>query len=214
MTLDMQPWHLLGILSLNTMHVALKAALLVTVASVLLAYAFRLMKHSRFIKPITQLPYIGYSLPGSVIAIGVIAVILVVESQWLYAGTIALIYGYAVRFFAVGYGSVSTGMEKLPSAVDDAAYSMGSGVSRNLFRIHLPLLRPALFAAMIMVFIDITKELPMTLILRPFNFDTLATRAFQFAKDEMAPKSAACSLLIICTSALPVYFLNKLTRST
>ncbi len=149
-------------------------------------------------------------MPGAVIAVGIVALVLYVNPNWIYAGISALVFGYTVRFFAVGYGSIESGFEKIPMQMDDAATSLGSNSLRNLIRIHLPVIKPVLIGAFIMVFVDVAKELPLTLILRPFNYDTLATNAFQYAKDEMAPKAAASSLLIIFASAIPVYFLNRI----
>ena len=121
-----------------------------------------------------------------------------------------MVFGYVVRFFAVGYGSIESGLDKIPKQLDETAISLGSNSFKNLLKIHIPILKPVLLGAFIMVFVDVTKELPLTLILRPFNYETLATNAFQYAKDEMAPRSASSSLMIIFASAFPVYYLNRI----
>jgi len=203
-------WQQLLRLVGNTAILGFFSSLIVIIFSIILAYTFRLM-NNRGIKQVTgKLPMLGYAMPGAVIAIGVVAMILLINPDLIYAGIGALIFGYTVRFFAVGYGSIESGFEKIPRQLDDAAVSLGSPTFRNLINIHIPILKPALLGALIMVFVDVAKELPLTLMLRPFNYETLATNAFQYAKDEMAPKSAAASLLIIFASAFPIYYLNRI----
>ncbi|WP_370090012.1 ABC transporter permease [Ekhidna sp.] len=203
-------WTQLIELAGNTALLGTISSLIVVSLGIVLAYTFRLVNKRGFRKVISKLPMLGYAMPGAVIAVGIVAFILYVNPNWIYAGTIALIFGYTVRFFAVGYGSIESGLEKIPSQIDDAAVSLGSNSFRNLFKVHLPVLRPVLLGALIMVFVDVAKELPLTLILRPFNYETLATNAFQYAKDEMAPRAASPSLLIIFASAIPVYYLNRI----
>jgi iron(III) transport system permease protein len=194
----------------NTALLGAMAASLVVMISVILTYTFRISRFSGYAKTILRLPMIGYAIPGAVIAIGIVSMIVWINPDWIYFGITALVFGYLVRFFAVGFGTMETGFEKIPGQLDLAAASLGKTTLPRLFQIHLPLLKPVIIGAFIMVFVDVAKELPLTLILRPFNFETLATNAFQYAKDEMAPRSAPSSLLIIFVSALPVYFLNKL----
>lgn len=197
-------------LASNTAFIGAISSLIIISLGITLAYSFRVLKKRGIKKMISRLPFLGYAMPGAVIAVGVVALVLMVNPNWIYAGISALVFGYTVRFFAVGYGSIEAGFEKIPNQMDDAATSLGSNAFRNLIKIHLPILKPVLIGGFIMVFVDVAKELPLTLILRPFNYDTLATNAFQYAKDEMAPKAAASSLLIIFASAIPVYFLNRI----
>lgn len=203
-------WSEITELIANTAILGFISSVFILFLSVTFAYTFRILRKRGVKKILSRLPLLGYAMPGAVIAIGVIALVLFLNPNWIYAGISALILGYIVRFFAVGYGSIESGFEKIPSQIDDAASSLGSNSLRNLFSIHIPILKPVLLGAFIMVFVDVAKELPITLILRPFNYDTLATNAFQYAKDEMAPKAAASSLLIIFASSIPVYFLNRI----
>lgn len=203
-------WGQLLALAKHTATLGVITSLLIITLSIILVYTFRLVDKKGMKKTLSKLPFLGYAMPGAVIAVGIIALILTIDPSLIYSGTIALIFGYTVRFFAVGYGSIESGFEKISKQFDDAAISMGSGTFRNLVKIHIPILKPVLLGAMIMVFVDVAKELPLTLILRPFNYETLATNAFQYAKDEMAPRSASSSLLIIFASAIPVYYLNRI----
>ena len=203
-------WSQLIKLAGNTALLGLISSVLVISLGILLAYTFRLTDKKGFQKAFSKLPLLGYAMPGSVIAVGIIAFILLINPELIYSGITAMVFGYMVRFFAVGYGSIETGLEKIPKQMDETAISLGSNSFKNLFKIHIPILQPVLIGAFIMVFVDVAKELPLTLILRPFNYETLATNAFQYAKDEMAPRSASSSLLIIFASAFPVYYLNRI----
>jgi iron(III) transport system permease protein len=120
----------------------------------------------------------------------------------------ALVFGYAVRFMAVGYLSVESGFARVGPSMQAASRMLGAAPLRTLLRVELPLLRRALLAAVTLVFIDVLKELPLTLILRPFNFDTLATRAFQLASDEQVAQSAPAALMVIGTAAVVVMLLH------
>jgi len=151
-------------------------------------------------------------MPGAVVSIGIIASILLVDSRLIYAGIYALLFGYTVRFFAVGFNPIVAGFQRNSNSLDDAASSLGSSQLLTLIKIHLPLIKKSVLVSLILIFVDISKELPITLILRPFNFNTLATTAYQFATDEMAPESAAASLMIIAVGIVPIYILNRSMR--
>jgi iron(III) transport system permease protein len=114
-----------------------------------------------------------------------------------------------VRFMAVGYNNIESSMERTSTSLDEASRSLGVSPRRTLGKILLPLIRPGILAAALLVFIDVLKELPLTLILRPFNFDTLAIRAFEYASDERVPEAAPASLIIIITGLIAVLLLNK-----
>ena len=207
---EFENWAFSAKLIGNTSMLGATTAVLAVILSVLFTYTFRISNLPRYAKTLLRLPMIGYAVPGAVIAIGIVAMIVWINPEWIYFGITALVFGYLVRFFAVGFGTIESGFDQIPHQLDMAATSLGKSTFTRLFKVHLPLLKPVLIGAFIMVFVDVAKELPLTLILRPFNFETLATNAFQYAKDEMAPRSAPSSLLIIFVSAVPVYFLNKL----
>lgn len=196
----------------NTSMLGLISGTSIILFAILLAYSIRLLKDKLIYKNLGKLSMLGYALPGAVIGIGVVSLIVWVNPDWIYVGIGALVFGYTSRFFAVGYGQIENGFDKIPIQYDYAGSSLGTTSLSRLLKIHLPLLKPVLFGGFAMVFVDVAKELPLTLILRPFNFETLATNAFQFAKDELAAQSAASSLLIIFVSAIPIYFLNKIIQ--
>lgn len=197
-------------LALNSFGLALITSVLCVATAVVIAYAAR-MDRSPVTRTAGKLALLGYSIPGAVVAVGVLVSLMTVARQFeggwnfLITGTvIALTFGYVVRFMAVGYLSVETGLSRVGESLPEASRVLGASPTRTLFRVELPLLRRALLAAGTLVFIDVLKELPLTLILRPFNFDTLATRAFQLAMDEQVTRSAPAALMVIATATVVV----------
>ncbi len=197
-------------LAKNTTLLGTVSSIIIVLLALVVAYTFRLLNKQKIKHLGIKIPFLGYALPGTVIAVGIVSFVLLINPNFIYLGIGALTFGYVVRFFAVGYGSIEAGLKKIPQQMDDTAVSLGSNSLRNFLKIHIPILKPVLIGALIMVFVDVAKELPLTLILRPFNYETLATNAFQYAKDEMAPRAASSSLLIIFASVLPIYYLNKI----
>ena len=161
----------------------------------------------------------GYAVPGTILAIGVLGFVQVVDISWraitdsasgLLSGTIlVLVFAYLVRYQAVGYGAVRSGLKRMPQNLLPASQVMGHGFLTSVHKVTLPLLRPSMLAGLLLAFVDIMKELPMTLLLSPFNFNTLATLTYQFAKDEMLEDAALPALLIVCAGLLPVIIINK-----
>ncbi len=204
-------------------HSFLLAALTAAIAiliSIFLAYAQRLRPANRWL---TQLATLGYAIPGAVIAVGILVPLgqfdnvvdawsrstFNVSTGLLLSGTIAaLVFAYLVRFLAVGFGAVETSLDRIKPSLDDAARSLGCGTARTLQKIHLPLMRSGLVTGLILVFVDVMKELPTTLIVRPFNFDTLAIRVYNLASDERLAEAAAPALAIIGVGLLPVVLLS------
>ncbi|MEQ8365007.1 MAG: iron ABC transporter permease [Cyclobacteriaceae bacterium] len=197
----------------NTLTLSLYSSLIIICMGIAIAYAFRVLKNLKYIQPLSKLTSLGYAMPGAVIAIGIIASILLIDNELIYAGIYALLFGYTVRFFAVGYSPIVSGLKKNSLSIDDAALTLGASTFKTLIKVHLPLIKRSILVSLILIFVDISKELPITLILRPFNFNTLATNAYQFATDEMAPESSAASLLIIFVGIIPIYILNRSMRS-
>lgn len=205
-------------LALNSFLLAAGAATLCVVVAVVLAYAGRLDR-TPLAASAAKIALLGYSIPGAVIAVGVLVTVLAADrlltggtALVLTGGIAALVFAYVVRFMAVGYLSVESGFERIGRNLQAASRTLGASPIRTLGRIELPLLKRALLAAATLVFIDVLKELPLTLILRPFNFDTLATRAFQLASDEQVAQSAPAALLVIGTAAVVVAVLNRAAR--
>jgi iron(III) transport system permease protein len=124
----------------------------------------------------------------------------------------ALLLAYTVRFLAVGLGTVEAGWQRLSPHLDAAARTLGASPFEMLRSVHLPLLRPALGAASLMVFVDVMKELPATLLLRPFDFETLATQIYVFASQEQFERSAIPALTIVAVGMIPLFLLNRTLR--
>jgi iron(III) transport system permease protein len=201
---------------------ALSAALAVGVA-LLMAAAARLAAsaHRRQVAQAALTTVsLGYAVPGAVIAVGILLPVGWVQSQWpalalpaLVTGTVfGLLYAYLVRFSAVALQSVEAGYARIPASIDETAQLMGTRRSEVLALLHLPLLRRSAVAAGLLVFVDVMKELPATLVLRPFNSDTLAVVAYQFARDERLAEAALPSLAIVLVGLLPVVMLSRALR--
>lgn len=204
---------------------AVTAALCV-LAALLLAFA-RARSGSRVTAGAIRLATLGYALPGALLAVGLLAPLGAFDIAltrfardslgWsgglLLTGTSAvLVYALGVRFMTVAYNTVSGGLARIPPALDAAARSLGAGPSRVLARIYAPLLAPSLAGAAALVFIDTLRELPATLILRPFNLETLATRTYRLAGDERLVEAAIPALILLAAGLLPVLVLNRLGK--
>jgi iron(III) transport system permease protein len=206
-------------MALNSFGLASGAALLCVGVALVLSYAARIDR-TPFTTSAAKLALLGYSIPGAVIAVGVMVTVLSVDrvltggtALILTGGLAALLFAYVVRFMAVGFLSVEAGFTRIGSNLGSASRTLGASPLRTLARVELPLLRRALLAAATLVFIDVLKELPLTLILRPFNFDTLATRAFELASIEQLAQSAPAALLVIGTAAVVVGVLHHAFRT-
>ncbi len=209
-------------LVINSSMLAVVASLAVVVLSLVISFSVRTWPVG-INKTLSRLATLGYAIPGAVVAVGILSLLLWTGNQlgdtaggvvrtMLTASWAALIYAYAVRFMAVGYNSIESGLDKVPLSMDESARSLGISNAKTLRKINLPLIRPAVWTGLLLVFIDVLKELPLTLILRPFNFDTLAIRAFEFASDERIAEAAPASLVLVVIGLLPVILINKLSQ--
>lgn len=157
----------------------------------------------------------GYSAPGAVIALGAISIFATAREAGLIGGMgaglalTALFWTYAARFAAAGAQPMEAGLQRLSNGLDNAARSLGADPVKRLLRVDLPIAAPSAISAALIVFVEILKELPATLILRPFNFDTLAVRAYSYASDERLIQAAAPALLITLAGVLPVFFFTR-----
>ncbi|MDR4988648.1 MAG: iron ABC transporter permease [Bacteroidales bacterium] len=202
----------------NSFFLAGAASVVVVAAALFIAYTARSFKN-RVVQILARITTLGYAIPGAVVAVGVLIPFLWLDNRlmqlqfvntFIITGTwLALIYAYLVRFMAVGYNSIESGMEKIPASIDEAARSLGMKHGNVLSNVHFPLLTGAALSAFLLTFIDVLKELPLTLILRPFNFDTLAIRAFEYATDERVAEAAPYALVIVLMGMIPVLLLNK-----
>ncbi len=214
-------------LSLQTFGIAFLTATVTVVLATLLIFSAK-WNRIGFIKNLSRLGVLGYAIPGAVVAIGIMIPTLALD-RWLMGvvaslsgnttgfiihGTLfALVYAYAVRFLAVAYNPIESTTLKVSNAIPDASKTLGVGNFKTFFKIEYPLIKTGLLSAFILVFVDVLKELPLTLILKPFQVNTLAVSAFEYASDERVMEAAIPSLFIIFTAAVPVIFLNKLLVS-
>ncbi len=210
-------------LTLNTFTLAGIAAVLAVALAVLMAYAVRLSR-SPLARLANRLTGLGYAVPGSVIAVGVLIPLATIDNTldaWMrttfgvstgliLTGSIAgLVFAYLVRFMAVSINTVEASLAKVTPNMDAAARSLGRSKFATLAEVHTPLMRGSLLTAGLIVFVDVVKELPATLIMRPFNFDTLAIQAYRLASDERLAEASTASLMIVATGLLPVIVLSR-----
>ncbi|MCX7896466.1 MAG: iron ABC transporter permease [Rhodocyclaceae bacterium] len=213
-------------LAKNSLSVAGLAAVLAVFLALLLAYAKR-MRPTRLAHLVNRLVGAGYAVPGSVIAVGVLIPITRLDhwlaTAWqeafgvhpgliLTGGVAALVYAYLARFLAVALNTVEAGLARITPSMDAAAKSLGSSAAETLRRVHFPLLRGSLLSAGLLVFVDGMKELPATLVMRPFNFDTLATQTFMLASDERLAEASTAALAIVAVGLIPVIILMRAAR--
>ena len=210
-------------LSRNSFVLAGATAAIGVLLALLLAYGARLAKNG-LASGLNRLVGLGYAVPGAVIAVGVLIPVTRLDNwlagQWqawfdynpgllLTGGIAALIYAYLVRFLAVALHTVESSLGKITPSMDDAARSLGLGQGETMRRVHVPMLRGSLLTAGLLVFVDVMKELPATLVMRPFNFDTLATQAYTLASDERLAEASTASLAIVVVGLLPLIALSR-----
>jgi iron(III) transport system permease protein len=207
----------------NSLFLSGTAALTTLLIGITLAYSRRL-HNTRKMQVLMRLSSLGYAMPGAVLAVGVI-VPLAGFDNWLDSlmrdvfgistglllsgSAFALVFAYTVRFLAVSAGSVESALQKITPSMDMASRSLGHSPGNTLVRVHLPMLRGTLVTAALVVFVDCMKELPATLILRPFNFETLATYVYQFASDERLYHSALPALIIVLAGIIPIILMSR-----
>ena len=207
----------------NSLLLGAVAAPLAVAAAVVVAALAR-MHSSRTTRAAAGMAGLGYAIPGSVIAVGILLPFAAIDRglnalasgllDWqpgllLTGGIVGLVAAYLVRFLAAAQHSLAGGFGRLSPSVDAAARTLGVRPWGVIRRIHLPLLRPALLAGLLIVFVDVIKELPATLILRPFNFDTLAIQAYNLASDERLGEASTAALTIVAVGLLPVILLTR-----
>lgn len=212
----------------NSFLLALIGALLIVAFALLVSYTKRITQKTS-VKTAEQALSLGYAIPGIVIAVGVL-----IFAGWadkslnkiimeyfdyrlglVFSGSIAiLIFAYAVRFMSVALQNTETGLQRLAPKLDNAAMSLHGSIFKMMRKIHIPLLSGSLISASLLVFVDILKELPATLVLRPFNFNTLAVRAYELASDERLLDAALPAISIVLVGLLPVILLTRQLNKT
>lgn len=211
----------------NSLTLSTSAAVVAVMIGLFLAYAVRLSPRP-VVKFAARAASVGYAIPGAILAVGVLWPLGALDSMFaalgdyaglaigaVMAGTIMpILYGYLVRFLALAYGAAESSLDKVTPNMDGAARTLGATPFAALKSVHYPLMRGSLLTAGILVFVDCMKELPLTIILRPFNFDTLATFVYQYASDELIEESALGALTIVGAGIIPVILLSvTITRS-
>ena len=214
------PWMQFSDWALNSLWLASLSAVLATALALSLAFAMR-SQPSFMIRSAVQLASLGYAVPGAVIVVGLLMPVGWLQSiapslsagYWVTATVLGIVWAYLVRFSAVALQSMHSGYTRIPLSMDDSARMLGSTGTGLLTRVHWPLLKRSVATAGLLVFVDVMKELPATLVLRPFNSDTLAVIAYQFARDERLSEAALPALALVLVGLLPVALLSRTLRS-
>ena len=214
------PWDRFVEWAANSVRLGAITAVLAVALAMALAFAVR-RRADRITHAVVRLASVGYAVPGAVIVVG-----LLLPVGWLQAAlpewgvgalftttAVGIVWAYLVRFCAVALQSVQSGYARIPASFDDAARMLGTGGWGLLQRVHWPLLRRSTAAALLLVFVDVMKELPATIVLRPFNSDTLAVVAYQLARDERLGEAALPSLALVAVGLVPVILLSRTLRA-
>lgn len=213
-------------LTVNTLKGAGIGTAIILLIALLSSRAAR-MFDSPLMQALARLMSAGYSVPGAIVAIGVLAVFIALDDRLaplykemgkeegalvLSLSLAMLIAGYVIRFLATGYGALEAGYEKMPRAYSEASRTLGRSSLATFLRVELPLIKGSMLSGFVLTFVEIVKELPLTLLLRPFNYDTLSTRAYQYATDERVFDAALPSLLLVLIGLASVLFMLKAER--
>ena len=209
--------------ALNSLMISFSAAVLATGVSLMVNFAYR-VEPSKLNLVFIRFSSLGYAVPGTVLAIGIMAPVLQLD-HWindvarymgwsrpglLLSGSIfAVIFAMVVRFSAVAIGSVESGLNRISPSLDMAGRVMGCNVNQMLRRVHLPMVRRSVLVAGLLVFIESMKELNAALLLRPFNFETLATYVYNYASDEHLELAALPAVLLIMVGLIPLIVVNR-----
>ena len=214
--------------ALNTLGIALAATLLTIIAGLIIAWCARTVGYgykNRFGNGLVRLASIGYAIPGTVLAIGLLSLFVFTDQilsffhglfyhdaaprLFLMGSMTALVLAYMIRFLAISAGGIEAGLGRIPPSIEQASRLLGETPLGTLRRVHLPMLRPALGAAALLIFVDAMKELPATLLLRPMNFETLATWLYAEASRGTYEEGAIAALAIVAAGLLPVIILAR-----
>ncbi len=211
----------------HSLSLSLVSAGITVVLALTLAYSIRLYP-AKLLRTAARVAAMGYAIPGSVIAVGISIplswaansansaslTLFGVRSGWVLSGTVgALIFAYVVRFLAISFNTVEASLSKIKPNLDDAARSLGCSPTSTLVKVHAPLMWSGLLTAIVLAFVDVMKELPATLMIRPFNFDTLAVRVYRLASDERLAEASGPALAIVAVGLIPVLLLSlRITR--
>ncbi|MGD1699161.1 ABC transporter permease [Dapis sp. BLCC M229] len=206
----------------HSLTLAAITAVLAVAIALIMAYGVRINRNLGM-RVSTRIAAMGYAVPGSVIAVGILIPIGTVDNAidsfmrsmfgistgLLFSGTItALVFAYLVRFMAVAFGAVESSLVKIQPSLDDASRSLGYSPTKTLIKVHVPMMWGGLLTGAMLTFVDVMKELPATMVIRPFNFDTLAVRVYNLAADERLTEAAGPALAIVLVGIIPVILLS------
>jgi iron(III) transport system permease protein len=214
------PWDRFVQWTFNSLRLGGISAALAVGLALLLAWSLRRAPDA-LTRGVVQLAGLGYAVPGAVIVVGLLLPVGWLQAAapqtsagyWVTATVLGIVWAYLVRFCAVALQSVQSGYSRIPLSFDDSSRMLGTGGFGLLTRVHWPLLRRSTAAAALLVFVDVMKELPATMVLRPFNTDTLAVVAYQLARDERLGEAALPSLALVLAGLLPVMLLSRTLRA-
>ncbi len=194
------------------------SAFFIVMLAFFISYTVRIYNNN-YTKYLTKFAGIGYAIPGVVIGVGVLSLFGDIDNylintfeldELLISGTlIAMVFGYVVRFLAVGLNMTESNFEKVSININKASRNLGLNYWQTLIRVEYPIMKQTLVFAFLMVFVDVIKELPLTLVLRPFNYETLATKTFEYAGNTMIQESSIYALIIVLLCFIPVLITNK-----
>ena len=195
----------------QTLGLGVSSALIITILAFVFVYNVRVHK-SKIAENLTQISKLGYSIPGAVVAVGILSFFSIIDNSFdiLISGTvIAVVFGYIVRFIAISINNFESGFSKIPQTYDDACKTMGVDTFHTFFKVMLPLIKNSAMASFIVIFIEVIKELPLTMILRPFNFDTLAVKSHELVSQAQVIESSVPAMFIVVLGIISVTLLAR-----
>ena len=205
----------------NTIFLGILAGIICTSFAFLFNFLKR-FESGAFLKTISFVLSLGYAIPGLVLAVGIIQFFSLLDNNFLrpfldfvLTGSIlGLLLAYVIKTYALANNSVESGFQRIDRTLDDVSLSLGTSKSKIFFKIHLPLMKTGILTSLILVISEIIKELPATLILRPFNFDTLAVTTYIYAAEERMFEAATPAMMIVMIGLIPIFFLSKIIRES
>jgi len=207
-------------ISFNSISLAITAGLITAIIAVIINFSIR-FKPSSFIQRLSSLLSVGYAVPGLILAVGMVQLLVYLDNNVLNSVDIVLtgslfglLLAYIIKTYALANSSVESGYERITSSLDDSSKLLGTSGWSMLIRVHSPLLRTSFLTAILLVISEVVKELPATLILRPFNFETLAVSTYIYAAEERMNQAASPAIAIVLIGLIPIFFLSKMIKSS
>ena len=206
--------------SLNTIVLAVSSGLICACLALVLNFSVRL-NTGDLLSKVKSFLSIGYALPGLVLAVGIMKLFVYLDSQFnsvfelaITGSLVGLLLAYIIKAYAVAYSAIESGYTRISTSIDNSAQLLGSSGWRLLRKIHFPLMKASFLTAVLLVISEVVKELPATLVLRPFNFETLAVTTYMYAAEERMYQAAGTSIAIVLIGLIPLIFLTKMIRSS